>query len=414
MSTIDDMMFLAKSSFFSCLLKDAAKRQPRNSNIIIFVSEGGIFRNTKYAFITLSRLFKRWGKDIKVIWFGDSKEKRVIENHGLLAISKDVEWQKTAITLLQARVAIYGTECFRDIDSWFWQGCLDGAVKIQLCHGVPAAKHAAANYLVRTQNFFAFTGMLHAVSEYDFVIAESDVFVPIYNSFFPSSKVLPFGAPRNDFLIINNLENDKIYCMGNDLPSIEKIKKAKEEGLNVVIVCPTFPEGDMSFDGWIDLVENLCEMPLFYFVVKPHPFHPIRSPNTYDKFINVCRKLNNFLIIRPDEDIYYYLKLSDALITDYSSVKYDYIILGRPILVYDISFDQFLRYRDIPELSFIKRDDISVVCSSPKEIMYELKNSISDKIRWRERLLPYAKLIHKNYEDGKAGERLAKFILSFF
>ncbi|MCX7823614.1 MAG: CDP-glycerol glycerophosphotransferase family protein [Syntrophobacterales bacterium] len=410
---MDKLIYMANSAFFSSLLREAVQRQPRNSNIVVFVSEGGIYGNTKYAFIGISKFFKKWRVDVRPIWFGSYSEKQLIESSGFSSICPEIAWQRTALTLLKAKIVIYGAHYFRDINSWFWQGCLDGALKIQLWHGIPA-KHVGANYLIRTENFFSFTGLLHAVSECDYVIAENEVFIPIYSSSFPTSKILPFGAPRNDFLVNDDMQEDQDYYMGNDLLLLGKLKELKNQGKKLVMICPTYPEAPSLFNDWIALFRKTMDMSSFHFILKLHPWHPIRCPNTYKTALNICNALDNFSIVTPNEDVYPYLKLSDALITDYSSIRYDYVILGKPIINYRPNVESFKQYRDIPVFSFLKEDDISITCFSSDEVIYALKDSVEHLNEWKSRLSVYAGIMHRNYDDGKACERLAKFVLSYF
>ena len=56
------------------------------------------------------------------------------------------------------------------------------------------------------------------------------------------------------------------------------------------------------------------------------------------------------MVINKDADPYVFLKMADVLITDYSSIYFDYLLLDRPIIFFDYDLKEYLN--DSRELYF--------------------------------------------------------------
>lgn len=70
------------------------------------------------------------------------------------------------------------------------------------------------------------------------------------------------------------------------------------------------------------------------FLLKPHP----ASIGDWS-FIN---DLSNFQILKPSEDIYNILEITDLLITDYSSVHFDYMLTGKALLFFPYDYEDYI------------------------------------------------------------------------
>lgn len=142
------------------------------------------------------------------------------------------------------------------------------------------------------------------------------------------------GYPRNDFLL-----NDELPSL-LDILVLEKLKNKK-----VITFLPTYNEekdeekqGDKrgkSYDIWNGLdfskLNQMLENQDALFVIK---LHPLQSPNYCEIHKQLENSLNVLIIDSTDPfaDVYQYLKYTDIMITDYSSVLFDYLLLNRPVI----------------------------------------------------------------------------------
>jgi CDP-glycerol glycerophosphotransferase (TagB/SpsB family) len=139
-------------------------------------------------------------------------------------------------------------------------------------------------------------------------------------------------------LLNASLRQHPLMTLGTDAVAVEAIRDAKARGLRLVLYAPTFRKdfADPFDGGVIDLAElcRLGEETRTFFLVKLHPCMKRPRVGGYDPRF-VC-------IADPDSDIYPSLAIVDVLVTDYSSIFFDYLLLGRPIVFFCHDLDSYL------------------------------------------------------------------------
>ncbi len=209
------------------------------------------------------------------------------------------------------------------------------------------------------------------------------------------NKFYPIGVPRTDIFF----DSDYKEKICNSLYEVFPRAKTSEQ---VIMYAPTF-RGRSALDATfpmekIDLVKwgEMCKKTNSYLIVKMHPFvqEKIHIPPEFAEYIvdaSEYREVNDLLFI------------ADVLITDYSSIIYEFSLLRRPMLFY--AFDQnmyvstrdfYEPYEDIVPGRIVKHFDVLLDILEKKE--YDDK-----KLEW---------FIKKNftYTDGKSSERAVNLI----
>lgn len=180
---------------------------------------------------------------------------------------------------------------------------------------------------------------------FNYALVPGDVFIDTKKRFWGCRKaqILPIGYPRYDLLFEeNNLTH--LYT--------RKIKKNNK----LIVWMPTFrktgasyyPEEtvDMNYD--IPLLNSeeellslneLCKKRKVTILMKRHPMQ-VRYKSEHMNLTNIIFVNNNDLV-KNNIDLYSLLKYTDGLITDYSSVAIDYILLDKPIA---FTLDDFESY----------------------------------------------------------------------
>lgn len=155
----------------------------------------------------------------------------------------------------------------------------------------------------------------------------------------PNDRRLKGMYPRNYYLINKNKYLSKI-----EKELIEKIEYMKKKGKKIIIYLPTFRDkeklkflGEEKQDKLIEFFRFL-EEENYFLISKVHFAGTNIVGQNRD---NIYWKAVNFLNLESEIDAYSILKISDILITDYSSVYYDYLYLNKDIIFYPYDLEYY-------------------------------------------------------------------------
>lgn len=217
----------------------------------------------------------------------------------------------------------------------------------------------------------------------------------------PTPVFLPLGHPRNDILV--EKKNDDIYI--NDLKQKYKIPKNKR----IFLFAPTHREYqllgsnydlqliNMYFKEFAKL-DKLLGSKNYLLIFKPHYFI------NYSLFENTFK---NILVVPQSiaVDTQELLLVSDVLITDYSSIFVDYLLLERPVIFYPFDIEYYEQIRGLVI-------DYNNPIHTPGPKINSLKELIDlTEKDFKEYDLKKSRDFFHNYSDGKSAERIADFLL---
>lgn len=172
----------------------------------------------------------------------------------------------------------------------------------------------------------------------DVILAQGQYDIETFSHVFemPLQRVLALGLPRNDELVYNNKTN-----------IIKELKIQLGIALNkkVVLYAPTYREyqRDKNKNNIFCLPINIkkWEKSLsdsFVLLFRAHP-DVVKvlniEQNDFVKDVSSYPHVNELMLI------------SDLLISDYSSIFFDYSILGRPMLSFAFDYDQYDKERGV-------------------------------------------------------------------
>ncbi|MCL1991199.1 MAG: CDP-glycerol glycerophosphotransferase family protein [Defluviitaleaceae bacterium] len=171
-------------------------------------------------------------------------------------------------------------------------------------------------------------GLLQRASRWDYLISPSAYMTTISKRVFCYNKdMLETGFPRNDVLYQNN-HPKSIEALKAQL-NLPKDKK-------ILLYAPTY-RARSGFDVTLDLDQLANELSEEYVVLMRLHYFVAKSLDI-SKYGTFIRNMSSY----PDiQELYL---VSDVLMTDYSSVMFDYVHLKRPMIFF--AYDLAL-YRDI-------------------------------------------------------------------
>lgn len=368
---------------------------PRKKNIWVFGSWSGkrFSDNAKYLYLYISKN----KKNIDPIWI--SKDRSIIKKLRHDKYKAYYAYEPMGIYYnLRARY-IFTDSYLYSVNFW----CCGGAVIVQLWHGIPLKKIEYDTNLPWYNNIFIkylfFYMRPWLYKRYDYIISSSNYFVDIFASAFHTKRenIIVTGYPRND-LIFN-------YINGSDLPDEDIYDMLIKIKRKLIFYVPTFRDtsynADNKFNNIIDvniLNEYLKQKDIF-FIVKLHPIVNIRPKCDHDRIIFLP---NNF-------DIYPILRYIDILITDYSSIYFDFLLTNKPIIFYPYDIEQYLKIDR--EMYF----DYGEFTPGPKVFNFEdLLCCIDIFIEGSDEFVESRKRIRDivfKYNDGESSQRIYDFMV---
>lgn len=173
-------------------------------------------------------------------------------------------------------------------------------------------------------------------SNYNKAIVSSSNVVPYYAEAFnmDPNNVLPLGSPRLDFFFDDNKKREIIKSFYKSYPLFNKKK--------VVLYAPTYrgsSSKQKTFTSNIDfkLLKNYIGDE-YLVIIKLHPY--------ISEGLNKNQHIPGFTHEINDFTTHELMLVSDLLITDYSSVIFEYSLLNKPMIFMVPDIDEYIKERD--------------------------------------------------------------------
>lgn len=223
----------------------------------------------------------------------------------------------------------------------------------------------------------------------DLITVSSDKVIDIYKEAFgiKREKVKNLGTPRVDIFF---KENEKLKVKEKFFNEYPELKNKK-----IIMYAPTFRDNDkdnfkLKLD--IELLKKKLGKLGYVLILRLHPgikISDLKVDNLFSYNFSKYLKVSDLLIV------------SDILISDYSSIIFDYSIMKKPILFYSYDVEEYIKDRGFyyNYYEFI-----------PNKINYtteEIINSIINKEWDLERIEEFARYFFNPF-DGNSTERVLK------
>lgn len=241
------------------------------------------------------------------------------------------------------------------------------------------------------------------LKDYDLGISTSKFFRNYYSegNIRIAEKIKITGYPRNDPFMDGRWQQERIE-------SNFKIP----EGRKNILYAPTwghkfkkklFPWQETGI--FLDNVQKFCQTSNCNFLIRMHPNWYARNTEEARLLEHKLRKTTHIFHVSPfiHRESQQLLFISAVLITDWSSIANDYILLNRPIIFLDTPFPT-------QRLVLTPEDRAGYIVKSKTEFFDRLKEAVAKPHVLNEER---SKLLQKLYKfrDGKASERCIEEIL---
>ena len=226
----------------------------------------------------------------------------------------------------------------------------------------------------------------HYAKDIEFVSVTSDFLVKYMRlQYSENVGIKTIGMPRNDALFQSErMKNEKWVKGIDDKFVITYMPTHRKYGAGIITPTPFANRPDVQ--KWLE--ENGVVL-----LMKNHPtmLNRVQNTQSYSSIIDIT-KMN----MDPQVCIYH----SDVLVTDFSSVWMDYLLLRRPIVFY--IYDDF-ETEDVGTYYDIREDSPGLFCYNEDELFQLIKQIKNDYDKFR----PSDRIIHKYHKfiDGNSCER---------
>jgi CDP-glycerol glycerophosphotransferase (TagB/SpsB family) len=170
---------------------------------------------------------------------------------------------------------------------------------------------------------------LISATQIDYLASSSSHFDAFWVKAFGPSKLLRTGQARNEVLCRD----------AHHLELIDSVFTEKEEAIfskdsTKVLVAPTWQRSHETWinsENFLNTLNEIGKKENIDFFIKQHPFtlrmgEKNQTPN----------KRNHVHTLDPGFDVYPWLRFFSAMISDYSSIMFDYLATGMPVLSLDL------------------------------------------------------------------------------
>lgn len=274
------------------------------------------------------------------------------------------------------------------------------ATYIQTWHGTPLKKMLFDIENIQGRDETYLERIHKATQNWDYLISPSEYATKAFKSAFKYKKeVLEVGYPRND--IFYRIEKDEISEQTRRRFNIPKEKK-------IILYAPTFRDNEVigknGFQFQLHLnLHNMKDNLGDEYILLLRLHIAIKGKFTIDE------ELQEFVINASDyseiQDLYL---ISDILITDYSSVFFDYANTSKPILFFTYDFDLYKNevrgfYMDL------QKEAPGPLLYTSEEVVNAIINIEKITKEYDEKYMNF-KEKYCALEDGKASERVVSLI----
>ncbi|MFJ7745074.1 CDP-glycerol glycerophosphotransferase family protein [Peribacillus sp. NPDC097295] len=265
---------------------------------------------------------------------------------------------------------------------------------VQVWHAAGAVKKfGAKDPSVQARSTRARKRFLNVYQQFDYVTTGSEKMAEIYQESFqlPDSRILRTGIPRTDFFFNEEAKQDARQALLTKYPELKNKK--------IILYAPTFRNADLNSGNIaLDLALLFKELQSedYAILLKLHP--AVKTEHDLE------HKFPGFVYpVTGDFHVNELLISTDLLITDYSSIPFEFSILQKPMIFFAYDLQEYEEERGFWE---------DYPSSMPGPIATTTEELL-EKIRAADYQLEKVDLFNQKwnqYSDGDSSKKLVEFL----
>lgn len=312
---------------------------PKNKNIWLFGSFGGSFNdNAKYLFLHICENHP----EIKAIWISNNKNTvKFLQDKNFNSYYK---WSMKGLFYSFIGKVYFYNAYISDINTWTH----GNAIKVNLWHGTPMKKiefdisrgtiSHIFNNSIKSKFFYP-----NQYTKADYILSTSKKVSEIFSSAFrlDMNQCLDFGYPRNDIL---TYQKDKVidFIKKYEPASSFKLVNTLEKYEKIYVYMPTWRDDGSDF-----IKESKINFEVLNKVLAEKNYCLILKLHNNTKLPIDLNDFENIILFDNKADIYPLLPFTHTLITDYSSIYFDYKLMDKEVVFFCFDKDEYIKDREM-------------------------------------------------------------------
>ena len=308
-------------------LAQVSRIQPKRRSVV-FVGRDYFGDNLKYAYLGALEAAAERGYEC---WYlpTDAEQEAIVRDLGGQCLPADAAtW--TAAHLRAALEAAVLVVCEHVTTHFhpnpYAAALFAGARWVQLWHGISIKEVGLQNHVGIAQLTPYFAQVLASCGRYASFVGSSAAAEAEWRRWFSFERYAPIGYPRNDVLHREPGARDLVNV---DLATLEAMRTTRARGGRTILYVPTFRDGRPEWIREIGLGALAAALAARgdALVVNLHPYEHWLLEGLRQEFAQVH-------FVRERSDLYPLLAQASVLVTDYSSLMFDFLPLDREIVFF--------------------------------------------------------------------------------
>lgn len=385
----------------SCRDLERVSRMHPKARSVVFVATTYLGCNVKYAWLAFREKARREGI---AAWLlpQNAEQERMAKDLGEPCFPhRHADWSAEHLHAALSAAVVVTCDHFLNPNPYA-AALLAGARHVQLWHGISIKEIGLRNLAPMRHMTPRFARVLATTGPYTRLVGTAASAEGEWRRWFSFERYAPIGYPRNDVLLREATPADLLNV---DTAMLAAARAAREAGRRVVLYAPTFRDakrGVWAVEAGLERLAKELAQRGDLLIVNLHPVEQPMIPQ-------LAEAIPSAKFVAPRTDIYPLLPHTTELVTDYSSVMFDYLLLDRPILLFRPDHaDYVARSRTL----FDDKLDVKPgpLTGSVNELLLALRNRAAESPAHARHRQTLRERLH-DHCDAKSGERLGVLLL---
>lgn len=301
-------------------------RMHAKTRSVVFVGTTYFGDNVKYAWLGVRHELARRGIEARFLPYHAEQQLQVESLGGSCLPAGHAQWTTEHVGQALAAAVVVTSDHFLNPNP-FALPLMAGARHVQLWHGVSIKEIGLRNLPSGRALAPHAARVLATCGPYATLVGTAVDGEAEWRRWFSFERYAAIGYPRNDVLYREPTEADLVNV---DRAAYDRAGEARAAGRRVVLYAPTFRDGDRGrwlLDAGLERVAAAVAAQGDCLIVNLHPVEQPQIPQ-------LSQALPGVSFVAPRTDVYPLLRRTHALVTDYSSVMFDYLHLQQPVILF--------------------------------------------------------------------------------